>query len=176
MALLPCFNSTMSPLTSERSDAVAGAMSAALSHVSFVSDFGNSCSHALFAKRPSYTLGSGRKTTSRPCPRLDAGTPAIALVWTVTVFGANAVFGITPSCSHRRQSRSNGDTAGGAAACPPRADPGGGWGAATRGAAWTADWRNTAPPLLQNARTRSYAGRGPPSLKAATISWNERPP
>ena len=56
----------MSPLTTIGPAAVAGAISAALSHVSFVSDFGSSCSQALFAKRPSYTLGSGRNTTSSP--------------------------------------------------------------------------------------------------------------
>ena len=33
--------------------AVAGAISAALSHVSFVIGFGSSCSQPLFAKRPS---------------------------------------------------------------------------------------------------------------------------
>src|SRR5262245_37117409 len=82
--------------------AVSGAISAALSHVSFVSDFGSSCSHALFAKRPSYTLGSGRNTTSSPeldAPAVAAGRPACS----VTVFGAKAVLGTTPSCSHLRQ-------------------------------------------------------------------------
>ena len=39
---------------------------AALSHVSWVIGFGSSCSHALFACRPSPIRGSGGKTISRP--------------------------------------------------------------------------------------------------------------
>src|SRR4051812_13287784 len=36
------------------------------SHVIFVIGFGSSCSHPLFAKRPSQMVGSGRKMISRP--------------------------------------------------------------------------------------------------------------
>src|SRR5260370_40572124 len=44
--------------------AVLGLTNAALSQVSLVTGFGNSCSQPLLAKRPSYTQGSGRKMNS----------------------------------------------------------------------------------------------------------------
>src|SRR5260370_7467218 len=47
-----------------RLSAVLGLTSAALSQVSLVTGFGNSCSQPLLAKRPSYTHGSGRKINS----------------------------------------------------------------------------------------------------------------
>ena len=49
-----------------RSSAVFALMYATLSHVTFESGFGSSCSHALLAKRPSSTFGSGRKMISMP--------------------------------------------------------------------------------------------------------------
>ena len=58
-------NSTSSPLASPRRSASAGPTSAALSQVSLVRGLGNSCSQALFAKRPSQTVGSGAKIKSR---------------------------------------------------------------------------------------------------------------
>ena len=56
----------MSPLTRASRCAVPGESNAALSHVSFVSGFGSSCSHPLFANRPSRMVGSGLKLISRP--------------------------------------------------------------------------------------------------------------
>src|SRR3954471_15830374 len=108
---LPLLISTMSPLTSISRSAVAGASSAALSQVSLVSGFGSSCSHALFAKRPSHTLGSGRKTSSTPWP-VGVGEEAEKSALTDTVFGGNAVLPIMPSCSHLRQALSNALGAG----------------------------------------------------------------
>src|SRR4051794_3651921 len=102
---LPLVISTMSPLTSIRRSAVAGASSAALSHVSLVSGFGSSWSQALLAKRPSQMLGSGRNTTSRPWP-VAAGADAEKSALTATVLDANAVFAIIPSCSHLRHALS----------------------------------------------------------------------
>ena len=43
-------------------------MRAALSQVSLVSGFGNSCSQPLLAKRPSKSVGSGRNKISREFP------------------------------------------------------------------------------------------------------------
>src|SRR5215471_2990335 len=44
--------------------AVRSFIKAALSQVKLVIGFGNSCSHELFAHRPSNTVGSGRNTIS----------------------------------------------------------------------------------------------------------------
>src|SRR3954470_21067480 len=136
----------MSPLTSLYLSAVPTEINAALSHVSFVSGFGSSCSHALFAKRPSHTLGSGRKTSSTPWP-VGVGEEAEKSALTDTVFGGNAVLPIMPSCSHLRQALSNALGAGagvnvagpvGAAAsavvgAPPGCDAGGAAGADAAG-------------------------------------------
>src|SRR5439155_7006530 len=111
-----------------------------------------------------------------------------------TAFGANAVLGTTPSCSHWRQLRSNCDVAlaaavgGGVAAvlrpaavmfAAPRfafaapdavaaATPGtAGAAAAAAAAALTVPAPVAAPGLLQYARTRSYPGRSPLPLSAA---------
>ena len=43
--------------------------------MTFVSGFGSSCSQPLFAKRPSHTVGSGRKIISSP-PCAPAAAPA----------------------------------------------------------------------------------------------------
>src|SRR5450759_3928069 len=91
--------------------AVAGLASTALSQVSRVIGLGSSCSQPLFAKRPSRIDGSLRKETSRPVDAVadcglriaDSIADWIADWATVTVFGANAVLGTTPSCSQRRQ-------------------------------------------------------------------------
>src|SRR6185295_3613706 len=98
--------------------AVAGLTMTALSHVSFVIGFGSSCSQPLLAKRPSRTDGSGRNAISRPgevrlkpdasgaggvLVAFGAGDALVASGFSRTALGANAVFGITPSCSQRRQ-------------------------------------------------------------------------
>src|SRR5687767_1622255 len=153
--LAPCVSATTSPLTRFKSAAVAGDSSAALSQVSFVSDFGNSCSQALFANRPSYTLGSGRKTTSNPAAADAVAAPAIAFACTATVLGANAVLGITPSCSHRRQSRSNAETAPATGAACGTAAPTAPSGVEGRPAVAATGWRGAMPSPLQNARTSS---------------------
>src|SRR3954469_7227666 len=108
---LPFLISTMSPLTSISRSAGAGASRAALSQVNLVSGFGNSCSHALLAKRPSHTLGSGRKTSSTPW-LVAVGEAVEKSALTDTVFGGNAVLPIMPSCSHLRQALSNALGAG----------------------------------------------------------------
>src|SRR6185436_643958 len=113
--LCPCVSVTTSPLTRLRRAAVPGPISAPLSHVSLVSDFGSSCNHPLLAKRPSYTLGSGRNTTARPAGAGADAAPAKP-VCSATVFGAKAVAATTPSCSQRRQLRSNEVSAGGGGA------------------------------------------------------------
>ena len=56
----------MSPRSRLFSSASFGLIHAAVSHVSFVSGFGASCSQPLLAKRPSQTVGSGRNTSSSP--------------------------------------------------------------------------------------------------------------
>src|SRR3954451_6039025 len=55
-----------SPSFSPLSCAVRTLIQAEGSHVIFVIGFGSSCSHPLFAKRPSQMVGSGRKMISRP--------------------------------------------------------------------------------------------------------------
>ena len=62
-----------SPRSRPRVSASLGLIQAAVSHVSFVSGFGASCSQPLLAKRPSQTVGSGRKTSSSPPARAGAG-------------------------------------------------------------------------------------------------------
>jgi hypothetical protein len=57
---------TTSPFARSSRSAVAGAISAALSQLSFVNGRGSSCSHPLLAKLPSQTCGSGRKITAKP--------------------------------------------------------------------------------------------------------------
>src|SRR5690242_15222135 len=52
---------------------VAGLTKIALSQVILVIGFGSSCSHPLFAKRPSRTHGSRRKATSSPVGTGDWG-------------------------------------------------------------------------------------------------------
>ena len=92
----------------------------ALSQVRCVSGLGSSWSHALFANRPSSTVGSIRKAISSPpadsCG--SGGRPVIARLETTTVLGPYAVSGSTPSCSQRRQAASNsGAGAGGNDSC-----------------------------------------------------------
>src|SRR5207253_4789001 len=86
--------------------AVFGLMSAALSQVSLVSGFGNSCNQPLLAKRPSKIVGSARKITSRVLGAggsvLDALSELAQSDFSETVFGGNAVLGINPSCRHFR--------------------------------------------------------------------------
>src|SRR5262249_44897672 len=77
-------------------------------HVSFVIGLGSSCSQPLLANRPSRTAGSRRNDISRPVAIADCGL-GIADSRpdaTFTDFGANAVFGMTPSCSHLRHAAS----------------------------------------------------------------------
>ena len=53
---------------------------ATLSHVTFESGFGSSCSQPLLAKRPSRIVGSGRKTISYPpAPARRAGGSGVAV-------------------------------------------------------------------------------------------------
>src|ERR1700712_3361334 len=106
-----------------RRSAVAGLAMTALSQVSLVIGFGSSCSQPLFENRPSRTEGSLRKETSKPVGAIADWGLRIAesivdwlvdwiVDWivdgaTLTVFGANAVSGTMPSCSHRRHAASN---------------------------------------------------------------------
>ncbi len=197
----PCRRSTTSPLIRARRAAVAGEISAALSQVSFVSGFGSSCSHALLAKRPSWTPGSGRKTTSSPSAdcgprrRLRPRFPC-----TATVRVGNAVSGMRPSCSHLRHSRSNGDSGGtgaaaigggaGAAAGPVRAGAAaaaaaGGRSAAVRfarrqpvrgaGAAGAAAPASTAPSRATSTRARPRSPTARDRAIAATTSCADLP-
>ena len=85
--------------------AVAGLKRAALSHDSFVSGLGSSCSQPLFANRPSQIVGSGRKTISRPSDAAvdAASTQAISLTCGATALGLSAVPSITPASSAVRQ-------------------------------------------------------------------------
>src|SRR5580700_3821025 len=132
--------------------AVAGLTSTALSHVSLVIGLGSSCSQPLFAKRPSRIDGSLRKETSRP-EAAGAGVAAGVAVRlkpgaTETDLGANAVSGITPSWTQRRQERSNASVGGvplepGCARLEPD----------------------------QCSRTMSYAERSGRSVIAAISSW-----
>jgi hypothetical protein len=149
--------------------AVAGLTITALSHVSLVIGLGSSCSHPLLAKRPSRTAGSFLKTISRP-PPAGAGLWSCAAGLTVTVLAGNAVPGITPSCSQRRQADSN---SGVIAVAPAVRPPSGTTGAGAGGAPFAvptlartpafvvSTFRRTAsggasePPRLQNSRTMS---------------------
>src|SRR5689334_5663495 len=125
--------------------AVAGLVMIALSQQILVIGFGSSCSQPLFAKRPSQTEGSGRNDTSTPDAAWFAGGAFTADACSETVLGANAVFGMTPSFSHRRQLRSK--SAGDPAGCA----------------------------VPQNSRTMSYGVRSGRSLKAAMTSCAVRP-
>ena len=76
---------------------------ATLSHVSFVSGLGHSCSHPTFAKRPSYTAASGAKWISSPPFFAGAGDGGGTAPDAFIVFGGNAVSAITPLWTDRRQ-------------------------------------------------------------------------
>src|SRR6187401_2243123 len=76
------------------------------SHVTLESCFGSSCSHALFAKRPSRTFESGRKTISIPVFGAGAGAAVEA-----GAAGGAAPVSIDvpwtkPSCNALRQNES----------------------------------------------------------------------
>src|SRR6202007_2990110 len=81
-----------------------GLTSAALSQVSLVNGLGNSCSQPLLAKRPSYTVGSGRKMYSTSPAGITLGSGKLAgLNFSSGLIGGNFVPAITPSFSHFRQ-------------------------------------------------------------------------
>ena len=61
-----------------------------------VSGFGSSCSHPLFANRPSYTAASGTKWISSPPFFAGAGDGGGTAPDAFIVFGGNAVSAITP--------------------------------------------------------------------------------
>ena len=92
--------------------AVFGLMYATLSHVTFDSGFGSSCSQPLLAKRPSRTCGSGRKTISMPglaADRRGAGAvprPAPARSRLARAAEASTCRATNPSCSALRQNES----------------------------------------------------------------------
>src|SRR5207237_977565 len=86
--------------------AVAALTITALSQASFVIGLGSSCSQPLFANRPSRTHGSLRNAISNPDAAV-AGVGAAGGLRTEMLRAGNAVFGMTPSCSHRRQPDSN---------------------------------------------------------------------
>ena len=125
--------STMSPLTSISRAAVAGDSSAALSHVSFVSGFGSSCSqrvvreaavpHAgIGAEHDLETLtrgGAGARGRSRlQRHRASARTPCSAIIAVVQPLAPRAV-----ERARRRQRRERRRPAGGAG-CGARRDAG----------------------------------------------------
>src|SRR5215472_14540704 len=87
---------TSSRLRPRRCD-VAGLTSAALSQVSFVNGLASSCSQPLLAKRPSQTLGSGRKAISSPLTTSDAAAPVANPSLSETGLGGRAEPAITPS-------------------------------------------------------------------------------
>ena len=62
----PAATSTTSSLRTPSRAAVAGLSCTVLSQVSFVNGFGSSCSQPRLAKPPSWTVGSGLSTRSRP--------------------------------------------------------------------------------------------------------------
>ncbi len=94
--------STMSPLVRCRRSAIFGLTAITLSQVSLLSGFGNSCSHATLANRPSHTHGSGRNTTSiAPAPRGCAAGSSTGCG--VAATGCAAVPVTKPSCSDWRQ-------------------------------------------------------------------------
>ena len=103
--------------------AVAGLTTAALSHVSFVMKSGISCSHALSAKRPSYTDWSCRNVSSRlsrPSGAVSAGA-ASAPPARGSATPACALPASEPSCRNARQrfSKSGSASTAGAGPCPP---------------------------------------------------------
>src|SRR5438552_19182007 len=105
----------MSPLLRCRASAVRGLIIAALSQVSDVSGFGSSCSHPLFAKRPSQIVGSGRKMISRPVVAGAAAGAAAIPGCRVTVLGAACVPGMKPLISAWDQNLSHSRRDGAAA-------------------------------------------------------------
>ncbi len=75
-----------------------------LSQVIWVIGFGNSCSHALLAKRPSKMLASERNMISMPLAgACDGGMFAARAL---TALGAKVVPAMKPSCSDLRQKAS----------------------------------------------------------------------
>src|SRR5271167_1326202 len=96
--------STTSPVTSPRLAAVAGLTRTALSQQRFVIGFGVSCSQALLARLPSYTIGSRRKMTSISPPALLAAR--IAPPFADRLLAGNAVFATKPSCTALRHATS----------------------------------------------------------------------
>src|SRR5947209_3639590 len=105
----------MSPLLSCRASAVRGLIIAALSQVSDVSGFGSSCSHPLFAKRPSQIVGSRRKMISSPVAAGAAAAAAAIPGCRVTVLGAACVPGMMPLICAWYQNLSNSGGIGAAA-------------------------------------------------------------
>jgi len=93
-------SSTTSSFPTPRRAAVAGDMAATLSQVTVVTGLGSSCSQPLFAKRPSWMVGSGRKVISRVSARIFETGAGIGA--DVTAFSGNAVPAMTPSWSARR--------------------------------------------------------------------------
>ena len=96
-------STTCSRPTFKRS-AVFGETTRALSQVSLVSGFGSSWSQALLAKRPSWTVGSGRKMSGTQAGLAAAARAASSAAAreaapgaTVAAAGAAAVPGTSPS-------------------------------------------------------------------------------
>ncbi len=96
---------------------MAGLSWTVLSQVSLVNGLGSSCSQPRFAKLPSWTVGSARRTSSRP----DAAGPGAPMAANTspaaTAFGGNALPATTPSCTDVRQKDSASSAPAPAAAC-----------------------------------------------------------
>ncbi len=106
--------------------AVAGLMSTGLSQTTLVDIWGISWSHALFASRPSPTCAVRKTTSSAPSAggagrRKPASARATAPRSTRGVSPRRVVPGTTPSCSARRQVRSNSGEPGACPSCSPQA-------------------------------------------------------
>src|SRR2546428_484358 len=108
----------MSPLLRCRASAVRGLIIAALSQVSDVSGFGSSCSHPLFAKRPSQIVVSGRKMVSMPVAAGGAAAAAAKPGCRGTVLGGACVLGMKPLISAGYQNPSKAAGVGAAAGGP----------------------------------------------------------
>ena len=102
---------TRSSLWTPSCSAVRGESSSALSQVSLVIGLGSSWSQPLLAKRPSRSVGSGRRASSKPfAGTLVASSRAAATPTSAASAGAargSALASTTPSCSAARKASSN---------------------------------------------------------------------
>src|SRR5262245_44487075 len=106
----PALISMISELRTPKLEAVVSLKDATLSQVRRLMGFGNSCSHELFAQRPSNTVGSGRKTMSIPFPE-GFGSPAGLTVLAATATSEALESAITPLRTASFQNMSKSEAA-----------------------------------------------------------------